>query len=117
MQFYCPSHTYPVIQFWTFLTHYVFEGLPFLEDDNDENGNETKTYLFLLLERGEIDLDDVIKNLKKENNFSTSKMRFYWEQMLEAVEEVHSKGIIHADIKPANFVLVKGSLSHFFIPT
>ena len=64
----------------------------------------------MLLERGEIDLDDVIKNLKKENNFSTSKMRFYWEQMLEAVEEVHARGIIHADIKPANFVLVKGRL-------
>ena len=37
-------------------------------------------------------------------------MRFYWEQMLEAVQECHASGIIHADIKPQNFVLVKGQL-------
>ena len=30
--------------------------------------------------------------------------------MLRAINEVHKKGIIHQDIKPANFVLVKGKI-------
>ena len=77
-----------------------------LEDENDSS----KRYLFLLLERGEIDLSEIIRNLQNENRFSVAKMRFYWEQMLEAVEECHQNGVIHADIKPANFVLVKGQL-------
>ena len=67
-------------------------------------------FLFLLLERGEIDLENVIDKLKKDNNFTVAKMRFYWEQMLEAVQECHASGVIHADIKPQNFVLVKGQL-------
>ena len=34
----------------------------------------------------------------------------FWEQMLEAVQEVHQRNIIHADLKPANFLLVGGEL-------
>jgi serine/threonine-protein kinase TTK/MPS1 len=30
--------------------------------------------------------------------------------MLEAVQTIHEKKIVHCDLKPANFVLVKGSL-------
>ncbi len=37
-------------------------------------------------------------------------LRYYWEQMLEAVQTVHDAGVVHADIKPNNFVLVKGHL-------
>ena len=31
--------------------------------------------------------------------------RYLWEQMLEAVQQVHDKNFIHNDIKPANFLL------------
>ncbi|WVQ81531.1 hypothetical protein IAT38_003655 [Cryptococcus sp. DSM 104549] len=34
----------------------------------------------------------------------------YWEQMLEAVQAVHRENVVHTDLKPANFVLVKGRL-------
>ena len=30
--------------------------------------------------------------------------------MLEAVEAIHNEKIVHSDLKPANFVLVKGRL-------
>lgn len=33
-----------------------------------------------------------------------------YHQMLEAVHAVHEMGIIHTDLKPANFVLVQGSV-------
>ena len=61
-----------------------------------------------------------------------SKLRFYWEQgclnfklsemvnlgdiknymiqMLEAVQFIHRRRIIHADIKPDNFIMVRGHL-------
>lgn len=31
-------------------------------------------------------------------------------QMLEAVQAVHDQNVVHTDLKPANFVLVKGKL-------
>jgi serine/threonine protein kinase len=31
-------------------------------------------------------------------------------QMLEAVQAVHQENVVHTDLKPANFVLVKGRL-------
>lgn len=33
----------------------------------------------------------------------------FW-QMLECVQVCHDRGIIHTDLKPANFVLVRGAL-------
>jgi len=30
--------------------------------------------------------------------------------MLESVERIHSKRIIHSDLKPANFLVVQGTL-------
>lgn len=32
------------------------------------------------------------------------------QQMLEAVNTIHEERIVHSDLKPANFLLVKGSL-------
>ncbi|KAJ8734340.1 hypothetical protein PYW07_014891 [Mythimna separata] len=34
----------------------------------------------------------------------------YWEEMLHAVNYIHEHGVIHADLKPANFLLVCGRL-------
>lgn len=35
---------------------------------------------------------------------------YYWQQMLQAVQVIHDEKIVHSDLKPANFVLVKGQL-------
>src|ERR1700733_1197393 len=37
-------------------------------------------------------------------------IRFYWEQMLQAVQAIHEEKIVHSDLKPANFLLVAGQL-------
>merc|ERR1712003_321228 len=34
----------------------------------------------------------------------------FWKQMLLAVHTVHSFRIVHGDLKPANFLMVKGQL-------
>ena len=36
--------------------------------------------------------------------------RFYWQEMLECVRSVHAHDIVHSDLKPANFLLVRGQL-------
>ncbi|TBU02428.1 protein kinase, partial [Hamiltosporidium magnivora] len=61
----------------------------------------TDTNILILLEYGETDLSDVIRNTKK---LSINFIRYIWEQMLLIVEKVHDSRIVHRDIKPANFV-------------
>ena len=35
--------------------------------------------------------------------------RYYWEEMLLAVEQVHRRRVVHLDIKPENFIQVGAS--------
>ena len=37
-------------------------------------------------------------------------MRLLWQQMLQSVDTIHKANIIHADLKPANFLFVRGNL-------
>ena len=66
--------------------------------------------LYILMERGECDLSHILAKLEKDERLTPSKIRFYWEQMLEAVQAVHEHHFVHADIKPQNFILVQGLL-------
>ena len=87
------------------------KGVPFINEDESKNSKPGgKNWLFLLLEHGEIDLEIFIKNLKSSKKLTPSKLRYIWEQMLECVNGIHEKGVIHADIKPANFLMVNGQL-------
>ncbi|CAM0875242.1 unnamed protein product [Alopecurus aequalis] len=72
-------------------------------------------YIYMVLEFGEIDLANMVAQKWKERSSSNMKidenwLRFYWQQMLEAVNTIHEERIVHSDLKPANFMLVKGSL-------
>ena len=66
--------------------------------------------LHILLERGECALSTVLRSLTHHATLTPSKLRFYWEQMLEALQTIHTEGVVHADVKPANFLLVQGHL-------
>ena len=50
---------------------------------------------------------DLAKTLRKySDKVPMDKVKQYWEQMLQAVKVVHDQGIVHADLKPANFLFV-----------
>ena len=62
--------------------------------------------LDLLLECGDTDLGSFIRS----NTLTLSFVRDMWEQILEIVSLVHGQRIVHKDLKPANFLFVKGRL-------
>ncbi|CAM9982470.1 unnamed protein product [Scytosiphon promiscuus] len=79
----------------------------------------------IVLELGETDLDRLMRQ-KKANVASTrvepatvglfpggldaNFVRVIWQQMINAVQAMHDQRVVHGDLKPANFVFVKGSL-------
>ncbi|KAJ0024551.1 hypothetical protein Pint_08232 [Pistacia integerrima] len=72
-------------------------------------------YIYMVLEYGEIDLAHMLSQKWKEMDGSNQTieqnwLRFYWQQILEAVNTIHEERIVHSDLKPANFLLVKGYL-------
>lgn len=68
------------------------------------------------MEMGELDLNTLLrKRVENEQNSDAVKfdpvfVRFYWKEMLECLQSVHQFDIVHSDLKPANFVLVRGQL-------
>ncbi|MCO5567582.1 hypothetical protein L7F22_021276 [Adiantum nelumboides] len=71
-------------------------------------------YIYMVLEYGEVDLATMLQEKIKErglgDDVDETWLRFYWRQILEAVNTVHEERILHADLKPANFLLVRGVL-------
>ena len=83
-------------------------------------------FLYLVMECGDRDLGTLLKELSSPNNSSLkqtngtsvskrrgltdNKVKFYWEEMLEAVQVIHGEGIVHRDLKPGNFVIVGGRI-------
>ncbi|KAL3697086.1 hypothetical protein R1sor_011162 [Riccia sorocarpa] len=85
----------------------------------DESYGEEKIQgdacMYVVLEYGEIDLAGILSKKRKEMLESSEPLddnwiRFYWKHMLVAVKTIHDERIVHADLKPANFLLVKGEL-------
>ena len=62
--------------------------------------------MLLLMEHGDCSISDVFLQPK---SISISSLLFYWESILKCVLVLHSKNIIHLDIKPANFILMQGN--------
>ena len=66
--------------------------------------------LYIVLERGDTDLATLFRQHAKNGAFDALTQKFYWKEMLRAVQVLHNEGIVHSDLKPANFLFVAGKL-------
>ncbi|GAA5966395.1 hypothetical protein JCM8115_002857 [Rhodotorula mucilaginosa] len=66
-------------------------------------------YVVMVMEAGETDLNTLLASYAGKP-ISLNFIRYIWEQMLSAVQVIHDEAVVHSDLKPANFVLVKGRL-------
>ncbi|KAM9316608.1 dual specificity protein kinase TTK [Gastrophryne carolinensis] len=67
----------------------------------------TKRHIYMVMECGNIDLNTW---LRKKKTINPWERKSYWKNMLEAVHTIHQHGIVHSDLKPANFLIVDGML-------
>ncbi|KAM5564146.1 serine/threonine-protein kinase MPS1 [Rosa sericea] len=93
------------------LLHAVLSG----SINNKDGRVKDDGYIYMVLEYGEIDLAHMLSQKWKEMDGSNQTidenwLRFYWQQILLAVSTIHEERIVHSDLKPANFLLVRGSL-------
>ncbi|KAG0670045.1 Dual-specificity kinase, spindle pole body (SPB) duplication and spindle checkpoint function [Maudiozyma exigua] len=65
--------------------------------------------LYLIMECGDFDLSQILQTRMTEA-FDSSFIRYYIKEMIECIKIVHDSDIVHSDLKPANFVVVKGKL-------
>lgn len=75
----------------------------------DSELNRAQGSLFILMEYGEIDLGQMLKQ-RANGALDLNFIRYCWQQMLRAVQQVHAAKVVHCDLKPANFLLVRGRL-------
>jgi serine/threonine-protein kinase TTK/MPS1 len=73
----------------------------------DAEIDESRGRVHIVMEQGDMDLGTY---LKTERNLIFAQVQSLWRQMLEAVDVIHKERIVHSDLKPLNFVLVKGQL-------
>lgn len=69
--------------------------------------------IFVVMELGEVDLNHVLQQRavsKTSRSLNLNFIRLTWQQMLSAVHCIHEERIIHSDLKPANFLFVRGAL-------
>lgn len=67
-----------------------------------------KGILYMVMEIGDSDLHKILQGYKTHIPLFT--LMSYWYQMLEAVNYIHMNGVIHSDLKPANFLMIEGRL-------
>jgi serine/threonine-protein kinase TTK/MPS1 len=74
--------------------------------------NDEKKSLLVLMDLGELDLKKMLDpRLDEETGaFDVTFTRYIWKEMLECVQAIHAYGIVHSDLKPANFVSAQGQL-------
>ncbi|KAJ1651084.1 Dual-specificity kinase, spindle pole body (SPB) duplication and spindle checkpoint function, partial [Coemansia sp. RSA 25] len=86
-----------------------FEGNPYIIQLYDAEINKERGLIHMVMEFGETDLACVLKR-QGDRPLGMNMIRLYWEQMLRAVQIIHDERVVHADLKPANYLLVRGSL-------
>ncbi|XP_037923614.1 dual specificity protein kinase Ttk isoform X2 [Hermetia illucens] len=68
----------------------------------------TECILYMVMEKGDSDLNKILQAYK--TDLPLHLLTSFWYQMLQAVNYIHENGVIHSDLKPANFLMVGGRL-------
>ncbi|CAB9522977.1 specificity protein kinase TTK [Seminavis robusta] len=84
----------------------------------DSQVDRSRNAIFVVMEVGEADLNYVLQQQSSSSSsrrdpspcLNMSFIRLTWYQMLNAVQCIHEARVVHGDLKPANFVFVKGTL-------
>ena len=71
--------------------------------------------IIIIMELGEMDFGDYLSSRRGKVSegsghgldLDAAEMFSWWNQMLSAVKVAHDRGIMHCDLKPSNFILVK----------
>ncbi|EDV48692.1 dual specificity protein kinase TTK isoform X1 [Drosophila erecta] len=64
--------------------------------------------LYMVMEKGDCDLNKILQSYT--TNLPLYSLMNILYQMLQAVNYIHQNGVIHSDLKPANFLMVSGRL-------
>ncbi len=74
----------------------------------DYSHQPEKKTLYMIMEKGDSDLHRILQSYR--THIPLYNLMKYWHQMLQAVNYIHQNGVIHSDLKPANFLMVNGRL-------
>ena len=88
-------------------------GNPAIINMYDSEVDLERRFIYLVMELGEVDLNQVLQQRALSGASRSLNMNFIrltWQQMLSAVHSIHEERIIHSDLKPANFLFVRGAL-------
>ncbi|WP_446787619.1 protein kinase domain-containing protein [Macellibacteroides fermentans] len=70
--------------------------------------NEKDFYAFILERKPGVTVDSLL--FKEKHLFTDEEIREIFSQLIETVEYLHKKGIIHGDIRPSNVLLNNGKI-------
>ena len=89
------------------------KGNPAIIQMHDSQVDLDRKLILLVMDLGEVDLAHVIQQRAVSGtcrSLNSHFIRLTWQQMLSAVHSIHEERIIHSDLKPANFLFVRGAL-------